>query len=82
MFILILLLIAYLLWRSYKYNKVLTEKNRRLLAEIEQHEQEQQHVIEKLEATPEAELTSEQQRLYSPHRRTLWPIPSHLLPPF
>ena len=59
--ILIILLITYLLWRSYKYNKVLTEKNRRLLAEIELREQEQQQVIEKLEATPEAELTTEQQ---------------------
>jgi len=57
----IILLIAYLLWRSYKYNKVLTEKNRRLLAEIEQREQENQQAIEHLEATPEAELTSGQQ---------------------
>ena len=57
----IILLIAYLLWRSYKYNKVLTEKNRRLLAEIEQREQEQQQAIEQLEATPEAELTNGQQ---------------------
>ena len=58
---LVCLLIAYLLWRSYKYNKVLTEKNRRLLAEIEQREQEQQLAIEQLEATPEAELTTGQQ---------------------
>ncbi len=57
----IILLIAYLLWRSYKYNKVLTEKNRRLLAEIEQREQEQQQAIEQLEATPETELTNGQQ---------------------
>lgn len=59
--ILIILLIVYLLWRSYKYNKVLTEKNRRLLAEIEQREHEQQQAIEQLEAAPEAELTSGQQ---------------------
>ena len=58
---LIILLVAYLLWRSYKYNKVLTEKNRRLLAEIEQREHEEQQVIEQLEATPEADLTAEQQ---------------------
>jgi AraC-like DNA-binding protein len=58
---LIILLVAYLLWRSYKYNKVLTEKNRRLLAEIEQREREQQQAIEELEAAPEAELTAEQQ---------------------
>ena len=57
----IILLIAYLLWRSYKYNKVLTEKNRRLLAEIEQREQENQQAIEQLEAAPEAELTTGQQ---------------------
>ena len=57
----IILLIAYLLWRSYKYNKVLTEKNRRLLAEIEQREQENQQAIEQLEAVPEAELTTGQQ---------------------
>ena len=37
--VLIILLIAYLLWRAYKYNKVLLEKNRRLVAEIEQREQ-------------------------------------------
>ena len=59
--ILVILLIAYLLWRSYKYNKVLAEKNRRLLTEIEQREQKQQQAIEQLEATPEAELTAEQQ---------------------
>jgi AraC-like DNA-binding protein len=57
----IILLIAYLLWRSYKYNKVLTEKNRRLLDEIEQREQESQQAIEQLEAAPEAELTTGQQ---------------------
>ena len=57
----IILLIAYLLWRSYKYNKVLTEKNRRLLAEIEQREQENRQAIEQLEAAPEAELTTGQQ---------------------
>ena len=59
--VLICLLIIYFLWRSYKHNKVLLEKNRRLLAEIEQREQKQQQAIEQLEATPEAELTTEQQ---------------------
>ena len=58
---LIILLVAYLLWRSYKYNKVLTEKNRRLLTEIEQHEHKQQQAIEQLVAAPEADLTTEQQ---------------------
>ena len=59
--ILIILLIVYLLWRSYKYNKVLTEKNRRLLEEIEQREHEQQQAIEQLEAAPEESLTVSQQ---------------------
>ena len=59
--VLICLLIAYLLWRSYKYNKVLLEKNRRLLAEIEQREQEEQQTIELLKAEPEDMLTAEQQ---------------------
>ena len=59
--VIIILLIAYLLLRAYKYNKVLAEKNRRLLAEIEQREQEQQQTIKQLEAAPEAELTTGQQ---------------------
>lgn len=58
--ILLILLIAYLLWRSYQYNKVLLEKNRRLVAEMEQHEQEQQQAIEQLKAEPEENLTVEQ----------------------
>lgn len=58
---LIIVLISYLLYRSYKYNKVLMAKNRKLYEEIEQHEQEQQQVIEKLEATPEASLNANQQ---------------------
>lgn len=59
--VIIILLIAYLLHRAYTYNKVLTEKNRRLLAEIEQREQEQQQNIELLKAKPEDVLTAEQQ---------------------
>lgn len=55
------LLIAYLLRRSYLYNKVLTEKNRRLIAEIEEHEREQQQTIEQLEAKPKETLTASQQ---------------------
>ncbi len=58
---LICLLIAYFLWRSYRYNKVLLEKNRRLLAEIEQREREEQQVIEQLKAEPEESLTADQQ---------------------
>ena len=59
--VLIILLIIYFLWRSHQYNKALLEKNRRLLAEIEQREQEQQQSIELLKAKPEDALTAEQQ---------------------
>ena len=59
--VLICLLIIYLLWRSHKYNKVLTEKNHKLYEEIEQRRQEQQHEMEQLQAAPEEQLTAEQQ---------------------
>lgn len=59
--VLVCLLIAYLLWRSRMFNKALLEKNRRLLAEIEQREQEQKQAIEQLKAESEEQLTSEQQ---------------------
>ena len=59
--VLIILLVVFLLWRSYKYNKVLLEKNRRLLADIEQREREEQQVIERLKAEPQDALTTEQQ---------------------
>ena len=58
---LICLLIAFFLWRSHIYNKVLLAKNRRLLAEIEQREREQQQAIEQLQAEPEETLTAGQQ---------------------
>ncbi len=58
---LVCLFIAYMFWRATQYNKVLFEKNRRLLAEIEQREREEQQAIEQLEATPEATLTANQQ---------------------
>ena len=58
---LICLLIVYFLWRSHQYNKALLEKNRRLLAEIEQREREEQQAIEQLKAEPEDVLTAEQQ---------------------
>lgn len=57
----IILLIAYLLWRAYKYNKVLAAKNRKLYQEIELNRQEQQHEMAQLQAMPEAELTTDQQ---------------------
>lgn len=59
--ILICLLIAYLLWRTYKYNKVLTAKNRKLYEEIEQRRQEEQQEMAQLQAAPEEQLTAEQQ---------------------
>ena len=59
--ILVILLIGYLFWRTRKYNKELLEKNRRLLAEIEQREQEQKQVIVQLKAEPQENLTANQQ---------------------
>ncbi len=58
---LICLLIAYFLWRSHIYNKVLLAKNRRLLAEIEERERQEQQAIEQLQAEPEETLTPSQQ---------------------
>ena len=59
--LLVCMFVAYMFWRAAQYNKIITEKNRRLLEEIEQREREQQQAIEQLEAAPEAELTAEQQ---------------------
>ena len=59
--ILVMLLIGYLFWRTRKYNKELLEKNRRLLAEIEQREQEEQQIVVKLKAEPQENLTANQQ---------------------
>ena len=56
---LICLLTAYFLWRSHIYNKVLLEKNRRLVAEIEQREQEEQQ--ERVSWFARDDLTAEQQ---------------------
>ena len=57
----IILLIVYFLWRSHQYNKALLEKNRRLLADIEQREQEEQQAIVQLKAEPQEKLTANQQ---------------------
>ena len=57
----IILLIGYLFWRARKYNKELLEKNRRLLADIEQREQEEQKAIVQLKAEPKEKLTANQQ---------------------
>ena len=59
----ILLLIAYISLRIHKYNKVLLEKNRLLLNEIEQHEKEEIARLNTLQAQPEETLTAEQ-KLY------------------
>jgi len=59
----IILLVLYLLWRSYKYNKVLTAKNRELFAEVQQREQAEQQAEQQLQARPQEELTTAQ-KLY------------------
>lgn len=58
---LICLFVAYMFWRAAQYNKVLFEKNRRLLAEMEQREREERQDIEQLKAEPEELLTASQQ---------------------
>ena len=57
----ILLLIGYLLYRAYKYNKVLAAKNRSLYEQIQQQELKEQQAIEQLKAEPEESLTIQQQ---------------------
>ncbi len=59
--VVIILLIVYLLWRAYQYNKVLTEKNRRLYEQIQQHEHEEAREMELLQTEPEDQLTTNQQ---------------------
>jgi len=59
--VIILLLNAGLLWRSYIYNKVLLAKNRHLLAEIEKQERKERQAIKQLNAEPEDALTVSQQ---------------------
>ena len=58
--ILVILLIGYLFWRARKFNNVLLGKNRRLLADIEQREQEEQRHIVQLKAEPKENLTANQ----------------------
>jgi AraC-like DNA-binding protein len=59
--ILLILLISYLLWRTYKNNQLLTAKNRKLYDEIEQRRKEEQQEMVQLQAAPEEQLTAEQQ---------------------
>ena len=53
--------LAYLFWRAVQYNKVIFEKNRRLVVEKEQRECEEQQVVELLKSEPEEQLTPNQQ---------------------
>ena len=59
--LIVILLIGFLFWRARRYNKVLLEKNHRLLADMEHREQEQQQAIEQLKAASEENLTANQQ---------------------
>ena len=59
--ILLILLISYLLWRTYKNNQLLTAKNRKLYDEIEQRRKEEQQEMVQLQAAPDEQLTAEQQ---------------------
>ena len=59
--VLVILLVCYLFWRTRKYNQELLEKNRRLLADIEQRELEEQQAIVQLKAEPQENLTANQQ---------------------
>lgn len=59
----ILLLIAYLFWRTRKYNKVLLAKNRGLFEQIQQFEQAEAEEREQMEAQP-VETLSQNQQLY------------------
>lgn len=53
--------LVYLFWRAVQNNKVLFEKNRRLVVEKEQREREEQQVVELLKSEPEGQLTPNQQ---------------------
>jgi AraC-like DNA-binding protein len=59
--LIIILLIVFLLWRAFRYNKVLTEKNRKLYEQIQQREEEEALQMRQLQTVPEERLTSNQQ---------------------
>ena len=59
----IILLVLWLLWRSYMYNKTLTAKNRELFVEVQQREQAERQAEQQLQARPQEELTTAQ-KLY------------------
>ena len=50
-----------MLWRSHRFNKELSAKNRKLYEEIEQRRLEQQQEMMRLKTAPAERLTSEQQ---------------------
>ena len=58
---LLMVLLAYIIWRVRHDNRLLTEKNRRLYKQIEQREQAKAEEQRYLQAQPEDSLTSEQQ---------------------
>lgn len=57
----ILLLICYFLVRSHQHNQELRAKNRSLFEQIQKREQEEQYVLNTLQAQPEETLSSDQQ---------------------
>ena len=57
----ILLLIAYLLFRAFKYNKVLATKNRHLYEQSQEREKVEEEQQQMLQAQPDEVLTLEQQ---------------------
>ena len=59
----ILLLIAWLLWRTYRFNRILMAKNRGLYEQIQQLEQAEAEERERMEAQP-AETLNQNQQLY------------------
>ena len=59
----IILLILWLLWRSFVYNKTLRAKNSELFAEVQQREQTERQAEQQLQALPQEELTTTQ-KLY------------------
>jgi len=61
--LLVCMLIGFLLWRSLKYNRILTAKNKKLYAEIEKQRREQRQALQQLQEKPETELSTEQ-KLY------------------
>lgn len=62
--LIVILLIGWLLSRTYRYNKVLTEKNSQLYKQIQHQEQAEAEERERQQAQP-ADTLSQNQRLYN-----------------